>query len=608
MRKAPPVREDSSARIAALMVIFAKVRDRRSRSAAEIDDPGALRGALHPTDSDKEQAAALMAAAEAGNASRVEHYLHDGIPCDILRAEAATELILTASQLGHAAVINVLARASADLEIMDEVRGGRPLMHAATNGHAAAAAALLKSGAEPEARDWNGYTALMIAVFSDRSTTAAALLENGAAVDAVDDKGRTSLCHAARYGSTDCIHVLAEHGADVFAVDEDGLNPLDIAEQNCRLGAAAALRKLEQRQRLQDKRLLRQKLDAQANSGGQDSATSKPALSIEEADLNMQALLRELEEDDHRQQEKKAAKKAKKKGKQGRKRDGCVSAGAGGKTAAGAQKPQGSDHCTSPAGKPGGPRGTASSVCTASSEDTMSDPGTECSSAGKPGSTGAGAGIRERWAALLDEAVNCKDLGRIEELVRAIQGAIAEVSEAGVSVKYGKKVLAKLGKVAPAKDRLDSLMGRPDSAIRPAELKGAIDSANSVRRHLDPGTLAEAEARLQRLLQEQEEAKWAKLKAELGLTRGRDNSHLYTISQSIWKGTGAVKTKEPQPNHVDTSLCENECIVCLAASKDAVLIPCGHICMCFDCSKQVQASSNSCPICRAEIDHAFQVL
>lgn len=58
--------------------------------------------------------------------------------------EAATELILTASQLGHAAVINTLARLGADLEVTDEVRGGRPLMHAATNGHAAAAAALLK--------------------------------------------------------------------------------------------------------------------------------------------------------------------------------------------------------------------------------------------------------------------------------------------------------------------------------------------------------------------------------------------------------------------------------------------------------------------------------
>ena len=66
--------------------------------------------------------------------------------------------------------------------------------------------------------------------------------------------------------------------------------------------------------------------------------------------------------------------------------------------------------------------------------------------------------------------------------------------------------------------------------------------------------------------------------------------------------------EQPVLHQAEVAHSENECIVCLAASKDAVLIPCGHICMCFECSKQVQASSNACPICRAQIDHAFQVL
>jgi hypothetical protein len=41
-------------------------------------------------------------------------------------------------------------------------------MHAANNGHTAAAKALVECGADPEATDDNGYTALMVAVFSDR--------------------------------------------------------------------------------------------------------------------------------------------------------------------------------------------------------------------------------------------------------------------------------------------------------------------------------------------------------------------------------------------------------------------------------------------------------
>lgn len=54
------------------------------------------------------------------------------------------------------------------MEEADSIRRGRPLMHAANNGHTSAVKALLECGAEPEATDDNGYTALMVAVFSDR--------------------------------------------------------------------------------------------------------------------------------------------------------------------------------------------------------------------------------------------------------------------------------------------------------------------------------------------------------------------------------------------------------------------------------------------------------
>mmetsp|Transcript_1508 Transcript_1508/g.4371 ORF Transcript_1508/g.4371 Transcript_1508/m.4371 type:complete len:628 (-) Transcript_1508:199-2082(-) len=595
MRKAPPIREDSSARIAALTTCFSKMRERQSSSRRKDDNRP------QPTDRDKDRATALMAAVEAGTAPKVEELLCEGIPCDTLRAEAATELILTAAQLGHPAVINTLCRFGADLEVTDDVRGGRPLMHAATNGHATAAVALLKNGADREARDWNGYTALMIAVFSDRSTTAAALLEYGAQVDAVDDKGRTSLCHAARYGSTDCIHVLAEHGADVFAVDEDGLNPLDIAEQNGRLGAAGALRKLEQRQRLQDKRLLRQKLDAQ---GGSSGAANSQALSKEQADRNMEALLRELEEDNHRQQERKAAKKAKKKGKLTKKKGPADDESQDSSTSQTGLPP---NKCTTGKGKKS-PKGAGSSPGDAGESSGMPTDGSgrcgseisnatqvsEDTAAQEMKSNAAKEGLREQWTAILDEAVCCKDLKRLRKLSSRIAGMMASVAEAGVSIKYGKKVLQKLGKVAPAKAALDEVMARPDSQLRPSELQAAVEAANAVRRHLDNNAVAAAEARLQRLLQEQEEAKWAKLKAELGVAPKSAGAGLITTNQVL--------------DQTDLAHSENECIVCLAASKDAVLIPCGHICMCFDCSKQVQANSNACPICRATIDHAFQVL
>lgn len=71
-------------------------------------------------------------------------------------------------QVGQADIIRLLAEWDADMEETDSIRRGRPLMHAANNGHTAAVKAMTECGADPEATDDNGYTALMVAVFSDR--------------------------------------------------------------------------------------------------------------------------------------------------------------------------------------------------------------------------------------------------------------------------------------------------------------------------------------------------------------------------------------------------------------------------------------------------------
>lgn len=71
-------------------------------------------------------------------------------------------------KVGQPEIVRLLCEWDADMEEADSIRRGRPLMHAANNGHTSAVKALLECGAEPEATDDNGYTALMVAVFSDR--------------------------------------------------------------------------------------------------------------------------------------------------------------------------------------------------------------------------------------------------------------------------------------------------------------------------------------------------------------------------------------------------------------------------------------------------------
>ena len=44
-----------------------------------------------------------------------------------------------------------------------------------------------------------------------------------------------------------------------------------------------------------------------------------------------------------------------------------------------------------------------------------------------------------------------------------------------------------------------------------------------------------------------------------------------------------------------------ECKICFDAPINTVLVPCGHLCVCLECSKRLVGSSRVCPICRTKI-------
>lgn len=58
----------------------------------------------------------------------------------------------------------------------------------------------------------------------------------------------------------------------------------------------------------------------------------------------------------------------------------------------------------------------------------------------------------------------------------------------------------------------------------------------------------------------------------------------------------------------------SECVVCLTEEKCMVVVPCGHKCMCEECSKQLQKGSkliwnfgDSCPVCRGKIQSFIKI-
>lgn len=89
---------------------------------------------------------------------------------------------------------------------------------------------LLEAGANPNARQANGMTVLMSAVFNGQYDVAKSLIERGADVSA-SAKGYNALCLAVERNDKDMVELLLDHGADPQARPGSGLSALERAQQ-----------------------------------------------------------------------------------------------------------------------------------------------------------------------------------------------------------------------------------------------------------------------------------------------------------------------------------------------------------------------------------------
>ncbi|OLD81297.1 MAG: hypothetical protein AUF67_08710 [Acidobacteria bacterium 13_1_20CM_58_21] len=100
------------------------------------------------------------------------------------------------------------------------------LLEAAKARNTAEVQRLLGEGADANAKDNAGWTALIWAAYFGRNDTVRALLEKGADVNAKGKDGITALMNAASADYRDIVHALLEKGAHVNAKDNDGWTPL----------------------------------------------------------------------------------------------------------------------------------------------------------------------------------------------------------------------------------------------------------------------------------------------------------------------------------------------------------------------------------------------
>lgn len=144
-----------------------------------------------------------------------------------------TSQIHRAAQNGHADSIRRLIADTTDITVDTRDAQGRSALHFVPlgKGHKSSATvvdALIELGAELDARDDKGQTALHIAAVNGNATVCQLLLDRGADVNARDENNQTALHRLANapesmvYPWLEVVNVLLASGADVTLRDENG--------------------------------------------------------------------------------------------------------------------------------------------------------------------------------------------------------------------------------------------------------------------------------------------------------------------------------------------------------------------------------------------------
>jgi ankyrin repeat protein len=114
-----------------------------------------------------------------------------------------------------------LIDAGADFDATDN-RGATALIYAALDGHFECASALVERGANLEAMTLDGYTALLLSVKNTKQSDLTSQSWSNVRVKVKTDRIKT-------------IRILVEHGANVNARDKRGQTALTLAERTTSL-------------------------------------------------------------------------------------------------------------------------------------------------------------------------------------------------------------------------------------------------------------------------------------------------------------------------------------------------------------------------------------
>ena len=179
-------------------------------------------------------ATALYLAAENERPATVALLLAKGADPNLAGRSGVTPLAAAAFKGNDRIVEQLLARA-ADPNVVDST-GKAAITYAAARGFVDIVRRLIDAGVYAKARYGNQLTALIWAAGHEDGVGAGSaesvidlLLGRGAELDAADDRGRTALMTAAERGHAEVVEMLVGRGADRTARDKSGKTALDLA-------------------------------------------------------------------------------------------------------------------------------------------------------------------------------------------------------------------------------------------------------------------------------------------------------------------------------------------------------------------------------------------